>query len=1079
MPAGTPLSAAQRGLWFLDQVQGPSATYNVPLLLRLTAEVDDAALTRALGDVIARHESLRTTLRTADGEPYQHVLDTAEVRPVIPVTRVADEGLGQEVGTVAGRPFDLATDLPVRAEMFVAGRQRWLLIVVHHTAGDGWSLRPLGRDLGIAYLARCRGQAPRWDDLPVQYRDYTDWHRRMLGDPADPGSIAAAQLAFWRDALADLPERVVLPDARPRPPVADHAGDRVPLRIPTDLHAAVLQLAQATACTSFTVLFAAVAALQNRLGAGTDVPLGVAVAGRTDEALADLVGQFVNTVVLRADLTGDPTFRELLHRAHRRTVEALDHQDVPFDLVVDTLKPVRTSAAHPLFQTMLVFEDVNGDDFEIPGLGHSAQPVSTFTAKFDLLISLTERIGPRQNPLGLNGFVEFATALFDRAAVAGLADRLVRLLERAVAAPDQPVSALDILTAAERRSLLVDRNATIAPISMRPLAHQVEDQVRRTPGRLAVADRRESLTYADLNERANRLARVLIACGVGPERVVGVALSRSTDLIVCFLAVMKAGGCYLPLDPQWPTERMRTVLDDAEPAVVVTVSDSASRLPGGGSTVFLDDPQTRADLARADASDPAEADLCSVPEPDSPTYLIFTSGSTGRPKGVLVTARVLLNLLAWNRSAIPVEPEARTAQFSSITFDASIHEFLSVLLNGKSLHIPDDDVRLDPAELARWLERERITELFAPDLVVRAVYQAAIDQELRLESLRHVLQAGEALQLTADVRAFHAERPHIRLHNHYGPSETHVVTGHTQTGSPDRWPVTAPIGPPIWNSRAYVLDRRLQPVPDGTVGELYLAGEGVARGYLNRPGLTAQRFLADPFGPSGARMYRSGDLARWTPDGGLAYTGRADDQVKIRGIRVEPGEVAHLLSRHPGVGEAAVVVATDPRGDRCLVAYVAAPHGVGAPESTELRSHLSRLVPDYMVPAEFVPMTSLPLTAHGKLDRRRLPEPEFGTADDGVVPGSERERLLCECVQDVLGLGQVGVDANFFAIGGHSLLAAKLVNRIRTVLGVQLPIRAVFDAPTVAQLARRLDDARPVHVPLRRRTVPTSRTDLR
>lgn len=514
------------------------------------------------------------------------------------------------------------------------------------------------------------------------------------------------------------------------------------------------------------------------------------------------------------------------------------------------------------------------------------------------------------------------------------------------------------------------------------------------------------------------------------------------------------------------------MLDDARPGLVLT---TAALAPGvsGFEAFALDTPEAAEALEAVSARDLADDEYAALCSPHAPAFVIYTSGSTGRPKGVVVQYRVLENLLAWNREVIPVRPGGRVAQFSSIVFDASIHEFLSVLLNGKSLLIPTEAVRVNPVELAAWLDREDVTELFAPDLVMSAVYEAANEAGLELESLRHVLQAGEALRLTEHVRAFHARRPWVRLHNHYGPSETHVVTGYTLPADPREWPVNAPIGGPIWNSRTYVLDSSLKPVPVGVPGELYLAGECVARGYLGRPGLTSQRFVADPYGPPGSRLYRSGDLARWRPDGSLEFFGRADDQVKIRGVRVEPGEVAVVLTEHPRVGQAAVIARPAPSGGLRLVAYVTAAPGGAVPEAAELRAHLAAVLPSAMVPGAFVMLDTLPLTANGKLDRRALPEPEADAHRPAAPPRTDLEKQVCALFEQVLGVTGVGLDDDFFELGGHSLLAAKLANRIRATLGVELTLRTLFTTPTVGALAGALReapaDAAPARPALRRR----------
>lgn len=1059
-PQRMPLSFAQRRLWFINSLEGPSAVYHLPSVHRLTQTVDLAALEAALGDVMERHEALRTVYPETDGEPYQLVLDAASARPPLPVVRTTPERLDAELRQAAAEPFDLTREVPLRAALFeVSTGESVLLLVFHHIASDGWSDGPFSRDLEHAYAARCAGAAPHWTELPVQYADYTLWQGELLGGADEPGSRFAEQLAYWRDALRDLPEELKLPFDRPRPVTASHRGERMALRIDADLHARLAEVARTHGSTLFMVMQAALSTLFHRLGAGDDIPLGTAVAGRPDELLDDLVGFFVNTVVLRTDVSGRVSFRELLGRVKAATLAALDHQDVPFEHVVEAVNPVRTQARHPLFQTMLVFQDTGGTGPALPGLARTSEELGTHTAKFDLLFNISAHRSEERECAGIIGTVEYAHDLFDRPTVERLLERLVQLLEAVTEDPDRPVAAIDLLDDDERRQVLLDWNDTAAELPSASLSRQMEAQAARTPDTTAVTDPGTTLSYAELNARANRLARLLVDRGIGPEDRVCVLLPRSAELLVAFLAIFKVGAVYVPVDPLFPQDRVEYIAKDCRP--VLTLANSAtSRLLSGTPVLSLDTTETATAL-RQNSPENLTSGQSADASPQSPSYVIYTSGSTGRPKGVVVTYQVLANLLAWNRHAIPVEPQARVAQFSSITFDASIHEFLATLLNGKTLLIPTEETRLDPAELATWLDRERVTEFFAPDLVVGGVYEAANEQNLELASLRHVLQAGEALQLSENVQAFHRRRPWVRLHNHYGPSETHVVTGFTLPADVDDWPAAAPIGAPVWNSQTYVLDAALNPVPVGVVGELYLAGDGVARGYLYRPALTSERFVADPFGPPGSRMYRSGDLARWRPDGELDYLGRADDQVKIRGVRIEPGEIVNVLSGCPGVAQAAVVAQKSPSGEKRLVAYVVPPTGERCPDASVLRRHAAAELPEYMVPSAFITLDALPLTGNGKLDHRALPTSPAAVSPGGAPPRTDWERKACLLIEHVLNVTVASREDNFFTLGGSSMTAAKLVNRARSALGVELTIRTVFESPVVADLAQKLAGAAP------------------
>ncbi|MCB5181244.1 non-ribosomal peptide synthetase [Streptomyces antimicrobicus] len=1077
-PERVPLSYAQRRLWFLDRFEGASATYNTTVALPLRDDVDPEVLRDALADVVHRHESLRTVFPEHDGEPYQQVLQGPAAVPPLTRVSVPADGLEAAVEAETAEPFDLTRRPPVRARLLEVGDgRRVLLLSVHHIATDGWSDVPLGQDLNTAYLARARGRAPAFAPLPVQYADYTLWQREFLGDPSDGGSRIARQLRYWREALSGLPEELALPYDRPRSATADHRGDRIPVRLDADLHRELAALARANGCTVFMAVQAALAALVHRLGGGDDIPLGSAVAGRDDEALDGLVGFFVNTVVLRTDLSGEPTFRELLARVRGRTLAALAHQDVPFEAVVEAVNPVRSPARHPLFQTMLVFEDVGGDRFEAPALTDRAEAVGTGTAKFDLLFNLAEHVDGAGGYGGVAGSVEFATGLFDRATVEGMVERLERLLRAVVAGPDRRISTIGLISDREL-DLLREWNDTAMPVPTASLAAQIEQRVAESPDSLALSDGRTRLTYARMNERANRLARLLVDRGAGPEVRVAVSLPRSVDLVLAYVAILKAGAVYLPIDPEYPADRRAYIVEDARPALALTAADGL--LPGVPA-VRLDDAGWAAITASYDGADLTADELLGVPGPQDASFVIYTSGSTGRPKGVVVQTQVLVNLLAWGRSTYPGSEGCRVAHFSSLMFDASIHEFLGAFLHGKALLVPTEETRLDPVELARWLDREGATELFAPDLVVNAVCEAADELGLELARLRHVRQAGEALRLTDQVVRFFRERPHVSLHNEYGPSETHVITAAALPADVDGWPATAPIGGPIWNCRVYVLDETLRPVPPGVAGELYLAGANVGRGYLNRPDLTAARFVADPFGPPGTRMYRSGDRARFRADGAVEFLGRVDDQVKIRGVRIELDEIVGVLLGCPAVAQAAVLADRLPSGEQRLVAFVTP--SATAPErptSATLREFAASKLPVYMVPAAYVVLDALPLTANGKLDRRALVLPEVGAEGVPTPPRNARERTLCEVFADVLGVATVGVHDSFFDLGGHSLLAARLVNRVRAVTGLDLTVRDLFESPTVAALGARPVGTRPARPVLRRRTDPAlHRTELR
>ncbi|MBL3671549.1 amino acid adenylation domain-containing protein, partial [Streptomyces sp. M2CJ-2] len=994
------------------------------------------------------------------------VLDAEAARPELRVTETTAGELDAVLAEAAGEGFDLATGIPLRARLFALGPdEHVLLVVVHHIAGDGWSMAPLGRDLSAAYAARCAGTAPQWAPLPVQYADYTLWQREVLGDEEDADSELARQVGYWRDTLAGLPEELVLPTDRPRPAEMSYRGDTVPVRLSAEAHARLVTVARESRASVFMVVQAALATLLHRLGAGDDIPVGSVIAGRTDEALDELVGFFVNTLVLRTDVSGDPTFRELVERVREADLAAYAHQDVPFERLVEVLNPARSLARHPLFQVMLAFQNNAEAALELPGVQAGPQNVGVDAAKFDLLVSLEERHAADGSPAGLHGVVEYAADLFDRETAERLVARLVRVLEAATADPAARIGTVEVLSDEERHQVLEQWNDTALDITVATLPQLFEAQAARTPDATAVVFQGDEVSYAELDARANRLARLLIARGAGPERLVALALPRSAQMMVALLAVLKAGAAYLPVDPGYPADRIAYMLTDAAPALVVTTSGAAGVLPTGTAALVLDDPGTRELLERQPATAPCDADRLAPLSVHHPAYVIYTSGSTGRPKGVVVPHGNVADLAAWAAASFGPQQLSRVLAATSLNFDVSVFEMFGPLLSGGCIEVVRDILAPldDPSE--EW-SGSLISAV--PSALTHMLGQGSV----RLGADTVVL-AGEALSAHA-VRTIRAAVPGCRIANIYGPTEATVyATAWYADGDIDRTP---PIGRPIANTRAYVLDGALRPVAPGVAGELYLAGAGLARGYLNRPGLTAERFTADPFGAPGERMYRTGDLVRWTADGELEYLGRADDQVKLRGFRIELGEIETVLAGHELVGQVAVVVREDRPGDKRLAAYVV-PAGGGVPEAAELRAHAAAALPEYMVPSAFVTLDALPLNPNGKLDRRALPAPEAEVLTTGREPRTALEKELCALFAEVLGLEKVGIDDSFFDLGGHSLLATRVVSRVRAVLGAELPVRALFEAPTVAALAERLGDAdgarqalrpmeRPAEIPL-------------
>ncbi|MGW4207274.1 non-ribosomal peptide synthase/polyketide synthase [Lentzea sp. NPDC004789] len=1021
----TPLSHAQERLWFLHRFEGPTAAYNLPIALRLKGSLDVDALSAALRDLATRHEVLRTVFAEDATGPHQVVLDSAPPLTVVPVTEARlDHALAEAVAA----PFDLATETPLRPKVFtLAPDDHVLLLVLHHIAGDALSMHPLAADLALAYTARSRGTAPGWEPLPVQYADYAVWQREMLGSAADPGSTMARQLAHWTTALAGLPEQMNLPYDRPRPAVSSHRGDVVRFTVPAEVHKGLRALAGERGVTAFMVVQAALVTLLHRLGAGEDVVIGSPVANRRDDAVTGLVGFFVNNLVLRTDLSGAPTFGEVLARVRTAALAAYTNQDVPFERVVEAVNPARSTARHPLFQVNLNWVDADlRVDAELPGLRTEVLEPTSPTAKFDLSFFL------REQDEGLDCFLEFATDLFDHATARRVADRFAGVLAAAVATPDLPIGLLDVVSDAERRTLAA-WNDTAHDVPSGTLTSLIEAQVARTPDAPAVVCGRTTLTYAELDAAANRLARLLLALGAGPERFVAVLLPTGVNVLVTLLGILKTGAGYLPLDPRHPAERIEFMIRDIAPVAVVTPEFLAS----------VDEPD-----------DPVEVEV----RPENAAFVIFTSGSTGTPKAVVVEHRSLVAYLAWATSEYTAL-RGRSLVHSPIAFDLTVTGLYGPLLTGGCVELvpwrgtgPAAEVAVSKPDFVK-----AVPSHLQPLGVVGDEYSPSAQLVLGGESL-----LGDALDV------WRAKHPDATVLNEYGPTETTVGCTVFRIEPGDAVPPgVITIGTPVWNTRILVLDARMRLAPIGVTGELYVAGDLVTRGYHGRPGLTATRFVANPFG-TGERLYRTGDLARWTEAGRLEFAGRVDDQVKIRGFRIELGEVEAVLTALPGVAQAAVAV----HGDR-LVAYL-----VGDADVTGVRELVARSLPEHMVPSAFVVLDVLPRTANGKIDRRRLPAPEAAKVVSRA-PSAGVESRIAALFTDVLGVTGIGADDDFFALGGHSLLVARLVNRLRDEFGADVSIRDVFAAPTVARLATALGPEIAEPVVARPRDVPLSAAQQR
>ncbi|WP_163871123.1 non-ribosomal peptide synthetase, partial [Myxococcus eversor] len=1050
--APLPLSFAQQRLWFLDRFQPDSPFYNVPSAMPLDGDMDLGALERSIQALVQRHEALRTSFHAQpDGVPFQRIHARAELTvPVMDLTALPEGEREQEALRLAGieaqRPFDLGRAPLLRASVLRLSEQRHVLLVtVHHIVSDAWSHGIISREIGALYDAFARGEPSPLPPLVFQYADYAVWQRGWL-----QGKVLTKQVDWWREQLTGAPRMLELPTDRPRPPVQTSHGATLSLSLGRALTARLQAVCKREGVTPFMALLASFQVLLARYTGQDDIVVGSPIANRHQSEVEGIVGFFVNTLALRARLTPGMTFRELLAQVRNSTLGAYAHQDVPFEKLVEELRPERDLSRSPLFQVLLALQTYEraapptGDESDSDSLD-----VGSGTAKFDLSLLLFDS----GNDIG--GMLEFNTDLFDHGTAERMRAHWTRLVASVVDAPEQPIWSIPLLAEDERRQLLVGWNSTARePHTATPIHVPVEAQAARTPDAIAVTDGTHALTYSRLDARANQLARHLLALGVSSGAPVGICLDKSLDMAVAVLATLKAGASYLPLDPNYPAERLAFMREDSAAPVVLSHSSLRAAIPASGARLVLLDEQ-----AEALAALPSQAPGVSV-SPESPAYIIYTSGSTGRPKGVALPHRALSHLLTWQLRQSE-KPSATTLQFASLSFDVSCQELFSTWWAGGTLVLPTGGLRQDIPALLDFMHQQQVERLFLPFVALQAIADAVSHGATLPASLREVVTAGEQLQVTSALIALFEKLPGCVLENQYGPSETHVVSAHRLQGPPASWPRLPSIGGPLPHTQLFVLDALGQPAPIGVPGELLIGGAHLALGYAGRPELTAEKFVPHPFSTTpGARVYRTGDSARWKADGTVEFLGRLDGQVKLRGFRVELGEVEAALRAIPGIRDAAATVREDVPGLKRLVGYLVPVSAAEMPEAERLRTLLLQRLPEYMVPTAFVSLETLPLTPSGKVARRMLPAPDVREQESEasfIAPRTPQEEKLAKVFSSVLHLPRVSVTDNFFALGGHSLLATQVISRLRSGFSVELPLRALFESPTVAALAARIE----------------------
>ena len=1036
-----PLSFSQQRLWFMDQMQPGNPFYNVPAALRLSGSLHVRALEQSLAEIVRRHEVLRSVFPKVEGKPLQAIF--GELQPVLSITDLSglpevereSEALRLASEEIC-RPFDLSQGPLIRASLLRLGETEHVLtLTMHHIVSDGWSVGIFVRELVTLYDAFSRGADFSLEELPIQYVDFASWQREWL-----QGDVLEKQLSYWKPQLGGRLPVLQLPTDGPRPLVQTFRGATKFFELPPSLSAALNTLSRQEGVTLFMTLLAAFKTLLYQYSRQDEIIVGTPIANRRHQEVEELIGFFVNSLVLRTDFSGNPNFRALLKRVREVALGAFAHQDMPFEYLVETLRPERDLSRSPLFQVMFVLQNTPREELQLPGLTLMPLNLHVGASKFDLTLAMEEADGK------LLGSLEYNTDLFGEATIARLLAHFEHLLEVVTADPDWAVARLP---RSEQSQYLIEWNETQADYPREECIHRLfEAQAEALPESLAIASQDAQLSYAELNRRANQLAHHLKNMGVGPEVAVAICVERSAEMVIGFLSILKAGGNYVPLDRSYPKERLALMLKDSRAAVLLTQQRLREILPEQEVPVLCLDADWK-----TIAGESAENPISSVTAANL-AYIIYTSGSTGQPKGVAVTHANLLNLVTWHRWAYQVTPEDRATQVAVLGFDASVWELWPYLSCGASVFLPDEETRTTSSRFLAWLKEQRITLCFLPTPLAEVILAERMPAEL---SLRALLVGGDKLHRSPkDALPFD-------LVNHYGPTENTVVTTYTKVPTGVDSDEPPPIGRPIANTRIYLLDQYLEPVPVGVAGQLYIGGESLARGYHQDPGMTAEKFIPDPFSiDAGQRLYQTGDLVRYQTDGNLQFIGRVDHQVKIRGYRVELREIEILLSQHPAVRETIVLARGDGPGVS-LVAYLV-PEAATAPEVSDLRTYLGEKLPEYMVPSAFVVLSAMPLTANGKIDPQALPSPDQMTSSEDtayVEPRTETERKVAGIWQELLEVERVGIHDNFFEIGGHSLLMVQAQSKLQDLFNRELTTIELFQYPTVHSLANFLDQEVP------------------